>query len=257
MLLMPLFADTFIAVYTIALAFIFGTVFASFITCTAGRTLAGEDWTKGYSHCDTCGHQLGTLDLFPVLSWLFLKGRCRYCGAKVPIRCVLSEAFLGLLFVGLVISHGVIDGIMIRNLVLAVLLMGVSFCDIDGHVIPNGFTLAVLITWVITLPLIPGDLRLYTFEGLAGCAIVSVILLLVSSIIKAMKKTPAIGGGDLKLFAVLSLYTGIMGSLLTLILACVFGLIVAIIKKTNKIALAPAISIACVISLVVIDLGFI
>jgi len=254
---MPLFEDTFIAVYTLTLAFIFGTVFASFITCTAGRTLAGEDWTKGYSHCDTCGHRLGTLDLFPVLSYVFLRGKCRYCGAKVPIRCLLSEVFLGVLFVGLVLSHGIIDGIMFRNLVLAVLLMGTSFCDIDGHIIPNGFTLAVLINWIITLPIITGDLRLYSFEGLCGCALVSGIVFVVSGIIKALKKTPAIGGGDLKLLAVLTLYTGIMGSLAMLVMTCVFGLIFAIAKKTNKVALAPAISLACIASLVICDFGII
>ena len=83
---MPLFEITYIAVFTIVLAFIFGTVLASFITCTAGRVLAGEDWTRGFSHCDTCGHQLGTADLFPVISYIALGGKCRYCGSKVPIR---------------------------------------------------------------------------------------------------------------------------------------------------------------------------
>lgn len=255
--MIPLFADTFIAAYCLTLSFIFGTVFASFITCTAGRTLAGEDWTKGYSHCDTCGHQLGALDLFPVLSWLFLRGKCRYCGAKVPVRCVLSEFFLGVIFLGLVWTHGYIDAFIVRNLILAMLLMGISFCDIDGHIIPNGFTLAVLITWIVTLPFMPVDLRLYSFDGLFGCAIVGGILLLVSSIVKALKKTPAIGGGDIKLMAVLMLFTGTKGGLLTLIITCVIGLIIAVVKKSSKVALAPAISIACIASIIVCDLGII
>jgi hypothetical protein len=73
----PLFEITYIAVFTIVLAFIFGTVLASFITCTAGRVLAGEDWTRGFSHCDTCGHQLGTADLFPVISYTSSSYRAR------------------------------------------------------------------------------------------------------------------------------------------------------------------------------------
>ena len=69
----PLYDMLFIGIYLIVLSFIFGAVFASFITCTAWRVVRGEDWKMGHSHCDTCGHELSTADLFPIVSYVALK----------------------------------------------------------------------------------------------------------------------------------------------------------------------------------------
>ena len=80
----PLFEMPIVGIYLIIMAFMFGAIFASFITCTAWRVVRGEDWKLGHSHCDTCGHELSTADLFPVISYIALKGKCRYCGSKVP-----------------------------------------------------------------------------------------------------------------------------------------------------------------------------
>ena len=67
---------------------ILGCALGSFTDCLAGRMLNGTSVLKGRSHCDACGHVLGVLDLVPLFSRLCLRGRCRYCGAKIP-----AEAF--------------------------------------------------------------------------------------------------------------------------------------------------------------------
>ena len=105
----PLFDMPFIGIYLIVLSFLFGAVFASFITCTAWRVVRGEDWMMGHSHCDTCGHELSTTDLFPIISYVALKGKCRYCGSKVPPRDLIFEILLGLLFAGTLALHGSVD----------------------------------------------------------------------------------------------------------------------------------------------------
>lgn len=73
-----------ITAYILFITFILGCCLGSFADCMAVRLVSGQSVLSGRSHCDSCGHVLGVLDLFPVLSWLLLKGKCRYCGAKDP-----------------------------------------------------------------------------------------------------------------------------------------------------------------------------
>ena len=87
----------FLDVYILLVAAVVGGCIASFLTCMAARHGQEGALTKR-SHCDSCGHELGARDLVPVFSWLFLKGSCRYCGAKIPPTCVYSEIALGILF---------------------------------------------------------------------------------------------------------------------------------------------------------------
>ncbi|MFR8516776.1 MAG: prepilin peptidase, partial [Emergencia timonensis] len=71
--------STFLTVYIFVVMGIFGAVFGSFINCMAWRIAHGESVLKGRSHCAVCGHPLGAADLVPVFSFLFLRGKCRYC----------------------------------------------------------------------------------------------------------------------------------------------------------------------------------
>ena len=68
---------TFLTIYIYFITFFLGTVFGSFINCMSWRIVNGENVLKGRSHCTACNHVLGVRDLFPVLSYLFLKGKCR------------------------------------------------------------------------------------------------------------------------------------------------------------------------------------
>ncbi len=245
---MPLFEIPFIAVFTLVLAFIFGTVLASFITCTAGRILAHEDWTRGFSHCDTCGHQLGTADLFPVISYIALGGKCRYCGSRVPIRCLISEVLLGVVFVAVVLFHGRIDAVMVRNLMLAMLMMGISFCDIDGKIIHEGFVTAMLSIWIGALPFVP-DLKLYIADKVAACVVFCGAVMLVSYIRTSKGKDP-LKPGFLKLMAVCLLYTGFFGGAGMLILTALLKGFVKPFKNT----IVPAMSVCTLVFLCVADL---
>ena len=240
---MPLFEVTFIGVFTIILAFIFGTVLASFITCTAGRILAGMDWVNEHSHCDTCGHQLGVLDLFPIISYVVLGGKCRYCGAKVPIRCLISEALLGFVFVGVVLLHGTIDVIMARNLLLAMLMMGISFCEIDGKIIHEGFVTAMLAIWIGTLPFVP-DLKYYIADGVIACFLICGFFIVISYL-RTSKGKGGFKPGFIKLMAVYLLFTGLYAGVSFLAVAFILHTFVKPFKKT----IVPAMSVCCLIFL--------
>ena len=78
--------------------FVLGTLFGSFFTVVGSRLPRGENFIKKRSHCDNCKHNLSFLDMIPILSFLFLKGKCRYCGKKIDSLSTWMELFTGILF---------------------------------------------------------------------------------------------------------------------------------------------------------------
>ncbi len=74
---------------TLIILFLAGLVFGSFLNVWIWRVRNSLDWVRGKSQCDNCAHPLSVLDLIPVASWLFLRGRCRYCGCTDAHGCAI------------------------------------------------------------------------------------------------------------------------------------------------------------------------
>ena len=249
----PLFDIPFIGVYLIILAFMFGAVFASFITCTAWRVVRGEDWMLGHSHCDTCGHELSTADLFPIISYIALKGKCRYCGSKVPPRDLIFEIILGLLFAGTLAMHGVVDAAVIAALALEMLLLGLSLADWDSGVIPDGFLAAILVVWILTVGF-RQDIQRFAIEGVIAALACGLLTAIATAIIGKIMKAK-VSYGPTKLAMCLMLFLGFKGSVVALGVAVVLGIFFALVCKSKKrrISLAPAISIGFIVAFLVKD----
>ncbi len=81
------------------LLFCIGTVFGSFFTLAVSRIPIGQDITHERSYCPNCNHKLNFLDMIPILSYIFLGGKCRYCKQKIRIRYLILEVFSGIVFV--------------------------------------------------------------------------------------------------------------------------------------------------------------
>lgn len=90
-------------IFFVVISTLFGIVIGSFLNVVIYRVPEGRTISKGHSMCMSCGHTLGALDLVPVFSWLFLGGKCRYCGAPVASRYIKIESFTGLVF--LIVSY--------------------------------------------------------------------------------------------------------------------------------------------------------
>ena len=139
-----------LTIYIIIISFIFGTVFGSFMNCLAWRYVNHESVLKGRSHCAVCGHELGAADLVPVFSFIFLKGRCRYCHEKISPRYVIVELITGFLFAVTAVRFGAgFD--TVRYMALICVLVGLSLIDLDTYEIPNGFIIAAIVIWIATL----------------------------------------------------------------------------------------------------------
>ena len=142
-----------IMLYILILAFLFGTVFGSYIDCVAWRLVHHERVARGRSHCDVCGHALGAGDLIPIISYLRSGGHCRYCGAKFSAESTWVELVLGLGFAAIVYKFD-LSFVALRYLGLLVLLMGLSLVDQKTLLIPDRFHVAGILWWLLTLPLI-------------------------------------------------------------------------------------------------------
>lgn len=209
--------------YIIVLTALIGLCAGSFLNCLAVRTVHGESVAKGRSHCDACGHLLNIRDLVPVLSYLFLKGRCRYCGAKIGTRSLLAEIVSAAVFVSLILRYG-ISLQALEWLLFAIVLLAVSLADLEGYVIPDQFIIAGVVIRLIFI-FLSNDILGQIISSLIGGFAIAIPLLIVVLLAEKMMGREAMGGGDLKLIFLLGLYFGWKLNLLCLFFSCVFGII--------------------------------
>lgn len=216
--------------YLYFIATLLGGVMGSFATCTADRIAAGEDFVHGRSHCDTCGHTLGVLDLFPVLSWLFLRGRCRYCGTKIPASCPLTEVGTALVFVLLFHQYG----ISLKTLsfwLFTVLLLIIAQVDLKIGLIPDQLLLIGFLNFLLTAGLQGGDIwKTIRWGILGGLATAGPLLLLVLLMDRILKRE-SMGGGDIKLFFVAGCFFPWWCAPFLLIISCILGIAFAMLTK--------------------------
>ena len=236
--------------WCVVIAAMTGAAMGSFLHCAAYRIVRGESFTKGRSHCPACGQTLGFFDLIPLLSWLFLRGRCRRCGAKIPVRYFLAELFFAALTVACLFRFG-FSVLFLRNWGFLCCLFLLSMADAESFEIPDGALIAAAAIWLVTLPFLWngwGDALLHVAAGLAF----GVALLLISLAMDRLLKKDTLGGGDVKLIAVIGLYLSFLPTLFALILACVFGLVQALLTgRTGGKAFpfGPALSAAAAVML--------
>ncbi len=238
-------------IYFICIAALLGLVMGSFCNAWAWRIVHNERISRGRSHCPSCGHVLNALDLFPLLSWLMLKGRCRYCHAPISARYPITEAVSMVIYVTIFLRYGfTID--TIQFIILSSLLFTASLVDLDIMEIPDRMlvlaSLASLLRLTHGLSVLP--------DMLIGFAAVSVPLLILVLIAERILKRPAMGGGDIKLIAVLGLHFGALKTLLILIIACIVGLIGAAVSgrlKGSEFPFGPSIAIAAWIVMLIGD----
>ncbi len=247
-----LWMNPILTTYIFVLTGILGAVFGSFINCMAWRIAHKESVLKGRSHCASCNHVLRAGDLVPVFSYIFLKGKCRYCGRKISPRYMLTELFTAVLFLSLVARYD-ISIVTLKYLVLACILLGLALVDLEIFEIPNGFVIAGIVWWLVMLPFAEGDVIHELISGGIGGFAMGGAMLLLSLLFDKVTGKESLGGGDIKLFFMVGLYQGIFGGLLNLIFSCVIGLVMAGLGRKNRIPFGPAIALASWITMLVGD----
>jgi len=163
----------------------------------------------------------------PVLSWLWLKGKCRYCRERIRPRYPLVELLTAALFIGVFLRWG-LSAWTLAGWVLTVILVSCAFIDLDEGIIPDAITIPGVI-----LGLAVSFFTLGFFPALWGALAFGGTLFLVAVISKG-----GMGGGDVKLAAVIGAFTGLPGAVITLLLSsflgAVFGITLMVMGRAGR-----------------------
>ena len=247
---MSIYDDKSLLICCSVLAALLGAVFGSFLNCAAFRIARGEPFTKGRSRCPNCGHDLGVLDLIPIASWIFLGGKCRYCKTKIPVRYLLAEVTFAAVTVVCLLRFD-LTVLCVRNWIFLCCLFCLALVDLEKFEIPDGCLIIAAVAWALALPF-TGDWKQTLLKGLIAAVVFGGGMLLISLAMDRALKKESLGGGDIKLFAVVGLYLGIVGTLFSVILACILGLLLGLARKTEKggqIPFGPAIALSAALTL--------
>jgi leader peptidase (prepilin peptidase)/N-methyltransferase len=203
--------------------FILGLIIGSFINLVIDRTPREESLLSPRSYCDFCRQPLGIGDLVPIMSFLFLKGKCRYCGAALSWRMPLLELALGFLFVltGLLKPPGFPLPLF---LFFNSLLVGIGISDLHSRLIPD----------VLVYPgiLVAGLWSL--IFGLWSRLFLSLALVVFFGFVYLFSKRKALGLGDVKLVGLLGLLLDPLPAFLALDFSIILGAGVALVLLITK-----------------------
>lgn len=230
------------------LILIFGLVIGSFLNVCVWRIPRGESIAYPPSHCTGCGKDLKPMDLVPVLSYLLYMGKCRYCGGRISPRYPMVELLNGVIYLLLYQKIG-LGLLFVKYAILSSLLIVAGFIDYDHQIIPDRLIIFGLGTGVIFAIL--SNFKNGLIDGLIGLLIGGGFFLLI-----AVATNGAMGGGDIKLMAVLGLWLGWKHILLIIFLSFVIGGLLSTILlglklkgRKDFIAFGPFIAIAAFIAI--------
>ncbi|WP_246040225.1 prepilin peptidase [Ectobacillus funiculus] len=226
--------------------FLVGLVLGSFYNVVGLRIPAGQSIIHPRSFCPSCLRTIRIRELIPVCSYIWQKGKCRSCDVRIPLLYPSLELIHGLLFVLAFQLFGWSGETIVAWTLLALLTVIVA-SDLGYMLIPNKILLFFLPVFVIERIFVP--LQPW-WSGIAGACISFFFLFMIAILSKG-----GIGGGDVKLFALLGFILGIKGVLLAFFLASflgtvfgVGGIIAGAMKRQSAIPFGPFIALGTIIS---------
>lgn len=224
--------------------FLYGIVIGSFLNVLIYRLPLQENITTQRSHCMQCGNQIQWYDLVPLVSFIVLRGRCRYCGNKISVQYPLIEAINGFGYVLIFVINGFTLFSILDCLLFSILVV-ISVIDWRTFEIPFSLNIAIMVLAILVVILDRNNL----IEHVIGFCVISGFLLLIDWITKGR----GIGGGDIKLMASAGFYLGWKNSILAFVIGCMIGAIIHLIlmklyNKEHLLAFGPYLSAGILIT---------
>lgn len=245
------------AVVTICFGLL-GLVAGSFINMCVDRLPAGKSIVKPRSHCDNCNRTLTTADLVPVFSYIWLRGKCRYCGVRIPLRNLFVELATGAIFAYLAWHYG-LSAELGFAVVYAALFILIFAIDLEqGLVLNSVIIVGIVLAFAFSFfwggfedfwPKIgPG----ITLSALLGGTVGFLLMLLPYLISRG-----GMGAGDVKLAGFIGLVVGFPQVLAALLVGIIIGGIVAIFllvsrlrKRKEAIPFGPFLAVGAMVALI-------
>jgi leader peptidase (prepilin peptidase) / N-methyltransferase len=202
-----------------------GAAVGSFLNVCIHRWPAEQSVIRPPSRCPACEHPLAWRDNIPVIGWVLLRGRCRYCGTGVSAQYPLIDAATALIWIAAVARFGP-DIEALRSALFLTILLGIAMTDASEMVIPDQFTLIGAGIGLL-LAAAPGT-AIGAPAAALGAAAGYVLLWVVKLGAEQLLKKPALGVGDIHMMLLVGAFTGMSGMLLTLMLGSVLGLLIGV-----------------------------
>lgn len=230
--------------FELLIFFLFGLIFGSFINAWVWRTETNRSVARGHSMCPHCQHQLAWYDLIPVLSWIVLQGKCRYCKKAISVQYPLVEAITAIIFAVLFYTStptGLVGWFELVILcALTVLLVAGFVYDARTMLLPEKFMLPAIGLGILFILLRLGQIGL---SALVPQLIALGVFMLVYWAIWFFSKGQWLGAGDLRLAAIMGLVLTpkqlVVGVLAAYFIGAAWGVYLIVSKgKTKKARIA-------------------
>ncbi|KAB3537361.1 prepilin peptidase [Alkaliphilus pronyensis] len=229
------------------LAFILGLLIGSFLNVCIFRIPLNKSIVFPSSHCTSCSSSLKAIDLIPVFSYVMNRGRCRYCSSKISTQYPIIEFLNGITYMLLFINFGASIEFLKYALLCSVLIV-VFAIDYYHQIIPDGLNLFLFASGIILLGIENINNPRALLTNLLGLLLAGGFFLLIAIISKG-----AMGGGDIKLMAVLGFWFGIKEVVLITFLSFLIGGILSLVfillklkEKKDFIPFGPFIVVATI-----------
>ena len=253
-------------IFEILLTIIAGLIIGSFLNVCIYRLPRERSVIRPRSFCPSCEHTIPWYDNIPVLSFLILRGRCRFCKKKISPRYILVETLTAGLFLLFVSQFG-IGAVSSVYIVLGCALLVSTFVDFEYQIIPDEITypgMALGALLAVAFPVLHGtDNRLFSFlDSIAGLLLGGVLIYAIAAAgtvlfrkkLQELGEESAMGGGDVKYLAMIGAFLGYKAVIFIFLLAPFFGVIVGLIAKfkykKDIIPYGPYLSIATIVVIV-------
>lgn len=235
-------------IYYMIVTFIFGAVLGSFYNVVGYRIPKGESLITPSSHCTKCNHKLGASELVPIFSWIFLGGKCKNCKEKISCFYPVFELSSGILFALSYHLFGFSIQFLISITFISMLLI-IIISDYQTMIIPDEVLISSSIILLIEFMIKDGGNSI--LGHLLDVFVSFLLMFLLKKIGDFLFKKESMGGGDLKLMAVIGMVLGWKVALICIFLASFIGLPISLIilfkNKTDIIPFGPFLSVSAII----------
>ncbi len=207
------------------LIFLTGLAIGSFLNVVITRLPQRKSVLASRSHCPWCCHPLAWYDNLPLLSYFWLGGRCRFCQVAIPWRYPAVELASGVLALGLWAQFPKSPLLLAYGLFVAVLIV-VTVLDLEHRWIPDIVTYPSIAVGLLLSLILP---QLKFFEALLGILLAAVIFQGVAWVYKRLTGRQGLGGGDVKLLALIGTYLGVKAIPMIILISATSGSLVGLI----------------------------
>lgn len=204
--------------------FVFGSLVGSFLNVCIHRIPSGGSVAFPASHCPRCEAPIKPYDNIPIVSYLILRGRCRHCAAGIALRYPLVEMLGGIAAVGALCAFGLTAQALLIFAFLAALIV-ITFIDLDHQIIPDAISLPGIFVGFAAALLFGHPSWL---ASLAGIALGGGLLWGVAAGYEWLTGREGMGGGDIKLLAMIGAFLGWRAIPVTLLLASLLGTVIGL-----------------------------